>query len=186
MNRIQCPACEQGVEAYKTKVGEVSRLCEKHATELNEKLNGIVSAGAGAASAHPQTSNLDTDELKEKLAEIEHERWADWQKWMHSKLHKFPNQIILIRSDYEHWERQIATQYKDLSEPEKNSDREQVDRYWPLIQAYVTQECIRARIQQMEELNLYYLMHDGEGEHKLAAQFDVIIDELTKSLEGGE
>lgn len=31
----------------------------------------------------------------------------------------------------------------------------------------------RGQIDELEGLNMYYLQHDGEGEHKLAAQFDV-------------
>ena len=80
------------------------------------------------------------DDLKEQLADIEHQRWADWQKYLHSKMssviHPEVNNYegkFLSDEDFEHWERQIATDYKDLSEKEKDSDREQVDRYLPLI-----------------------------------------------------
>jgi hypothetical protein len=33
------------------------------------------------------------------------------------------------------WEQQMATPYADLSEPEKESDREQVRLYLPVIEA---------------------------------------------------
>jgi hypothetical protein len=33
----------------------------------------------------------------------------------------------------ERWQRQIDTPYAALSEQEKESDRSQVDRYWPLV-----------------------------------------------------
>jgi len=75
--------------------------------------------------------------LFEQLASLEHTRWADWQKYLHSKLEiqqatrgkiiYFPNEL------FEQWERQIKTDYKNLSEKEKDSDREQVLRYWDLI-----------------------------------------------------
>ena len=81
------------------------------------------------------------DELFEKLAGIEHQRWSDWQKYLHSKLkyvewkegEKTMCGYLLDPNDYERWERQIDTDYKDLSEKEKDSDREQVMRYWNLI-----------------------------------------------------
>lgn len=81
-------------------------------------------------------------ELREKLATIEHERWADWQKWMHSLTKELPlgaRGVFRVIPDvyFERWERQIATPYSELSDKEKISDREQVDRYWPLIEAYV-------------------------------------------------
>jgi hypothetical protein len=80
-------------------------------------------------------------ELYEKLAAIEHKRWADWQKYLHSKCDKVTgrpiNQGLLIPADLvKHWERQIRTEYKDLSEAEKQSDRDQVDRYWPLLEKH--------------------------------------------------
>ena len=78
-------------------------------------------------------------ELMEKLAHHEHARWADWQKYLHSKCEEFstignePNDLIIPSGLVQHWERQIKTDYKDLSEEEKDSDREQVHRYWDLI-----------------------------------------------------
>jgi hypothetical protein len=80
-------------------------------------------------------------ELYEKLAEIEHERWADWQKYLHSKLRPAEdkrNYMIMFMDDYNHWERQINTNYSDLSEEEKNSDRQQVDRYWNYISSLIS------------------------------------------------
>ena len=80
------------------------------------------------------------NKLFEKLAEIEHQRWADWQKYMHSKCEKegLPNSDgnynrIIPANLFLNWEKQIKTLYNDLSEKEKDSDRNQVMRYWALI-----------------------------------------------------
>lgn len=75
-------------------------------------------------------------ELFEKLAAIEHERWADWQRYIHSKLQKNIEDRDFFRLPSfwrERWERQINTPYSELSEQEKEADREQVRRYWNLI-----------------------------------------------------
>ena len=69
-------------------------------------------------------------ELFEKLADIEHQRWSDWQKYCHKILREH-YLSFMVESVLERWDRQIATPYKDLSE--KDSDREQVMRYWHLI-----------------------------------------------------
>ena len=75
----------------------------------------------------------DTD-LMEQLAAIEHERWADWQRYLHSLCTKNDDGSLRIpATSVAHWERQIATPYADLSEREKESDRDQVRRYWKLI-----------------------------------------------------
>lgn len=80
------------------------------------------------------------EELIEKLAGIEHQRWADWQAWCHKQgLRMSDGGILLLPPVVERWERQIATPYADLSEREKESDREQVQRYWPLIEEYIRQ-----------------------------------------------
>ena len=84
------------------------------------------------------------NELFEKLAAIEHERWPDWQRYMHSKCVKVidvddEQKIEILREVelpvelYERWERQINTPYLELTEEEKESDRNQVRRYWDLI-----------------------------------------------------
>jgi len=76
-------------------------------------------------------------ELFEKLADIEHQRWADWQKYMNSLCIKNKDGSLTIPKDkVEHWQRQIDTDYKDLTEKEKDSDREQVMRYWKLIESF--------------------------------------------------
>ena len=53
--------------------------------------------------------------LLEKLAELEHEQWAYWTEYM------FNNLTIdnLVR-----WRNQVRTPYEELSEKEKESDRE--------------------------------------------------------------
>ena len=79
--------------------------------------------------------------LMEDLSHHEHARWASWQKYLHSKMGHITMNILNIEyeyyalhpKDFKHWERQIKTDYKDLSEAEKDSDREQVMRYWDLI-----------------------------------------------------
>ena len=79
------------------------------------------------------------NELFEKLADIEHQRWSDWQKYIHSQGAVLPDGGLELPSELvRQWERQIATDYADLSEKEKESDRDQVRRYWSLIEELVT------------------------------------------------
>jgi len=74
------------------------------------------------------------EELIELLADIEHQRWAGWQKYLHSKCVHYANTIAIPPELFQRWERQIRTPYFELSKEEKNSDREQVRRYWPHIE----------------------------------------------------
>ena len=69
----------------------------------------------------------------EKFASLEHERWAKWQKYMHSKFIEDSREnseyVCLPKELFQRWERQINTPYSELSEQEKESDREQVRPY---------------------------------------------------------
>lgn len=81
-----------------------------------------------------QQKQFDDQELFEKLAAIEHERWSGWQKYLHSVCSVGFGGTLLIPAKFvEGWERQIDTPYAELSETEKESDRDQVRRYWSLI-----------------------------------------------------
>lgn len=74
--------------------------------------------------------------LVEQLASIEHERWAHWQRYMHDKGERRPDGSLVLPAELvRHWDAQIATQYADMNEGEKTSDREQVRRYLPVIAA---------------------------------------------------
>lgn len=68
----------------------------------------------------------------EEWASIEHERWSKWQKYLHSQCFTSPEftRALIIPADLvARWERQIETPYSELSEKEKESDREQVRPY---------------------------------------------------------
>lgn len=77
---------------------------------------------------------IEEQDIIEHFANLEHERWSKWQKYLHSKMFKsfdydgietfqLPKDLII------HWERQINTPYADLSEQEKQSDRNEVMPY---------------------------------------------------------
>lgn len=83
------------------------------------------------AEGHQTTNDGD---LLEQLAAIEHERWSHWQSWMHEQCYRKTGGSLIIPADLvTRWERQAQTAYADLTEPEKQSDRDQVMRYWHLI-----------------------------------------------------
>ncbi len=72
--------------------------------------------------------------LIERLAAIEHERWSHWQRYLHEKGQRRPDGSLLLPGELvSRWERQMSMPYSELSTDEKSSDREQVQRYLPLI-----------------------------------------------------
>ena len=72
--------------------------------------------------------------LLDQLAAIEHQRWAHWQQYVHSKAQVQSDGSLVIPADLvSRWQRQIDTPYSQLNEQEKESDRDQVRKYLPLI-----------------------------------------------------
>ncbi len=68
-------------------------------------------------------------DLLEKLANYEHNRWSRWQKYLHSCSIKNSDGSITIPKDkVDRWERQLNTNYDELSEEEKESDRKEAIR----------------------------------------------------------
>lgn len=84
--------------------------------------------------------NRAVEALVEELAALEHQRWARWQRYMHEKGKVQPDGSLLIDKELvSRWERQIGTPYSGLSEREKESDREQVREYLPLVMRFLEQ-----------------------------------------------
>lgn len=73
-------------------------------------------------------------EAIEELADIEHERWSHWQMFLHDKgVRQNDGSLVIPANLVSRWERQMRTRYADLTEKEKEGDREQVRRYLPTI-----------------------------------------------------
>ena len=78
--------------------------------------------------------------LVNKLAAIEHERWAHWQRYMHGKASRQDDGALVIPAELvARWEKQIETPYANLSAADQESDKEQVERYLPIIEEALDQ-----------------------------------------------
>ncbi len=68
--------------------------------------------------------------LREFKAKIAHDIWSHWMKYMFSILTRNPDGSLTIPPDKVlQWRRQFSTEYDDLSEKEKDSDREIADNF---------------------------------------------------------
>lgn len=64
--------------------------------------------------------------LLEALADLEHDRWARWQRYLHGKCTRGDDGSLTIPAGYVvNLERQISTPYAKLTENEKESDRKE-------------------------------------------------------------
>ncbi len=79
---------------------------------------------------------LGHESLIESLAAMEHDRWSHWQRYMHAQCRSNDDGSLSIPSELvARWTKQMSTPYASLSEDEKESDREQVRRYMPIIES---------------------------------------------------
>lgn len=69
-------------------------------------------------------------ELIERLAQLEHEQWAHWTRYMLDNL--TPENI-------ERWRRQIETPYHQLTEKEKESDRKWAKKVLEVLENAATE-----------------------------------------------
>lgn len=74
------------------------------------------------------------NDLLEQLAAIEHERWSHWQRYMHDKGQRNDDGSLTIPAALiSRWDRLIRTPYSELTDEERESDREQVRRYLTIL-----------------------------------------------------
>jgi len=93
-------------------------------------------------------------EFIEKGADLEHQRWARWQKWCHKVLRENCPSPELEKV-LERWDRQIATSYSELSETEKESDRKETRNYLSLFHSQINLILEQEKEKFIESLKLW-------------------------------
>jgi hypothetical protein len=74
-------------------------------------------------------------EIREQLSDVQHDIWAHWMRYQFSVCTQNPDGSLTIpAASVKHWQRQIDTPYSDLTEKEKDSDREQADKILAVLE----------------------------------------------------
>ena len=69
---------------------------------------------------------MNKEEMIEKLSDIEHDRWCNWQRYLHSCCIKNEDGSLTIpKVLVERWEYEINTKYNNLPDNIKESDRKE-------------------------------------------------------------
>mgnify|MGYP001592497199 CR=1 FL=1 len=77
--------------------------------------------------------------VREDLAAYAHKAWSGWMKYMFTKGGHLENGGYVIPQNLvERWTRQMNTEYADLPESEKASDRDEADKILAITQAHKT------------------------------------------------
>lgn len=85
--------------------------------------------------------NNEAIKLREKLAELAHDQWSGWIKYMFGKcdqLDKDSEALLIPEWAVLRWQRQAKTPYNELSDKEKDSDRTEADKFLDLLKAKPT------------------------------------------------
>ena len=64
----------------------------------------------------------------EDLASVQHDIWSHWMKYLFLQCEERYGDVVIPRDKIIKWHRQMITPYSELSEKEKESDREQVKK----------------------------------------------------------
>lgn len=85
-------------------------------------------------TGRPVSWFFEPDPLLEQLAAIEHDQWADWQRYFHGQCISNPDGSLTVPASYvAALNRLIGTPYAELPEEQKQYDRDEVMRYLPLV-----------------------------------------------------
>lgn len=73
--------------------------------------------------------SVDLSAFREKLANVQHQIWAHWMRYLFSVCeHNEDGSYTIPATMATRWQRQIETDYDKLSDAERDSDREQADK----------------------------------------------------------
>lgn len=72
--------------------------------------------------------------LREKLAELAHSQWSGWMKYLFgSGTFNEDGTWTMPAWAVERWKRQMETPYSELSKSERDSDRNEADKFLAVI-----------------------------------------------------
>ena len=84
--------------------------------------------------------------IREVLAEHAHDVWARWMKYLFSKMITMSGDILYVPKDLEErWKRQMNTAYKDLSEEEKESDRNIAEEIYQELLIFAAEKIVKEK-----------------------------------------
>ena len=66
--------------------------------------------------------------MREQIASVQHDIWSHWMKYLFSVCDDSFDGIIIPPDKVRLWKKEIATPYSELTEKQKESDRDQADK----------------------------------------------------------
>ena len=108
----------------------------EEAIEFCQGFVGNLYATGGLTSVRRLPSPEKEELVREKLANLCHEQWSGWVRYMFSKgVFNADGTWTMPAWAVERWKRQMETSYSELSESEQDSDRNEADKFLSIINA---------------------------------------------------
>jgi len=123
---------KEQLASYRGKMGAASATI----AELNAKVQELTQI--------PGLSEGDNEYLREDLADLCHEQWAGWMRYLFTLSTPHTHSTAGGRAEtgelipehlVQRWRRQIGTPYANLSPEEQDSDRKEADKFLALFAA---------------------------------------------------
>ena len=100
-----------------------------------------------------EASQAASDEWLERLADLEHKRWAGWQRHLHKLCTPTPDGSLVIPAErVNHWEGRINTSYTDLPGYSQEADRKEARKTLDIIDPDLLAEGRRLMLEQQKEI----------------------------------
>ena len=81
-----------------------------------------------------QRANLERSVLRRELADLCHEQWSGWMRYLFQfGIQNEDGTFTMDADKVARWRRQMNTPYRDLTEPEQDSDRQEADKFLALM-----------------------------------------------------
>lgn len=69
----------------------------------------------------------------EAVADCQHEIWSHWMKYLFTCGEDLNGDFVIPKEKVDRWKRQMKTSYDELTEKEKDSDRDQAKKVFTAI-----------------------------------------------------
>ena len=113
----------------------------------------------------------------EKLSDIEHDRWCNWQRYLHSCcINNEDGSLTIPKILVERWEYEINTKYNNLPDNIKESDRKETYKIIPIIDEYLKHQ-LEEKDKVIDEIKNALTNYKSEW-----AEDDQVVKDINKFL----
>lgn len=105
-------------------------------------------------------------EQVEILAVLEHEQWAHWMKFLYKQCRQQEDGSLIIPVErVSRWGTLMELDYSELTEKEKESDREWARKIVPTLETIARQTAESLRVEKKEKIGERVLRHEMIGSY---------------------